>query len=312
MLAEACSATCARAGVRPALAQTSAKPIQIIVPFAPGASADGAARIVANDLGPRLGVRSWSRTRPAAGGVLGLPAGRESTPDGDTLGVGATGRSSQSQSAQQSRNPTAARARPRGQAGSMLPSSWWPSGDPVRRPFAKSSSAPRPRPEGSPMLDRNRHQPAPLRRAVKQATGANLVHVPYRGSARRWSISWPGRFRWRRRPHVRLSAYPVPAAWIALGPCGQQALSVTPEIPHRRRAGSRLRAPSGFIGLFAPAGTPGPVVKKLSQEVAAILPRGARHRRALTSGHGLRGRRDLRALPHRRVRKKMESRRCRR
>ena len=38
----------------PALAQTSQKPIQIIVPFAPGASADGAARIVANELGPLL------------------------------------------------------------------------------------------------------------------------------------------------------------------------------------------------------------------------------------------------------------------
>ena len=40
----------------PALAQTAQKPIQIIVPFAPGASADGAARIVANALVDALSV----------------------------------------------------------------------------------------------------------------------------------------------------------------------------------------------------------------------------------------------------------------
>jgi hypothetical protein len=33
----------------------------------------------------------------------------------------------------------------------------------------------------------------------------------------------------------------------------------------------RWRRASGFIGLFAPAGTPAPVIKKLSREVAAIL-----------------------------------------
>ena len=71
----------------PALAQTSQKPIQIIVPFAPGASADGAARIVANELGPRLGRQVAVENKAGAGGTLGLQQVAKSTPDGDTLGV---------------------------------------------------------------------------------------------------------------------------------------------------------------------------------------------------------------------------------
>src|SRR5262245_42577866 len=75
----------------PAPAQLSQKPMQIIVPFAPGASADGAARIVANELGPRLGRQVIVEHRAGAGGVLGLQMLAKSAPDGDTLGVGATG-----------------------------------------------------------------------------------------------------------------------------------------------------------------------------------------------------------------------------
>ena len=75
----------------PALAQTAQKPIQIIVPFAPGASADGAARIVANELGPRLNRQVVVENKAGAGGTLGLQQLAKSAPDGDTLGVGATG-----------------------------------------------------------------------------------------------------------------------------------------------------------------------------------------------------------------------------
>ena len=75
----------------PALAQTAQKPIQIIVPFAPGASADGAARIVANELGPRLNRQVVVENKAGAGGTLGLQQLAKSAPDGDTLGFGATG-----------------------------------------------------------------------------------------------------------------------------------------------------------------------------------------------------------------------------
>jgi tripartite-type tricarboxylate transporter receptor subunit TctC len=40
-----------------AFAQSSQKPIRIIVPFAPGASADGIARAIATGLGERMGKK---------------------------------------------------------------------------------------------------------------------------------------------------------------------------------------------------------------------------------------------------------------
>ena len=55
-----------------ALAQTSQKSIQILVPFAPGASSDGISRIIANELGPRLSRQIVVENKPGAGGTLGL------------------------------------------------------------------------------------------------------------------------------------------------------------------------------------------------------------------------------------------------
>ena len=64
----------------PALAQTSQKPIQIIVPFAPGASADGAARIVANELGPRLNRQVVVENKAGAGGRSACSRSRSPPP----------------------------------------------------------------------------------------------------------------------------------------------------------------------------------------------------------------------------------------
>src|SRR5467141_3141850 len=74
-----------------ALAQPAQKPIRIIVPFAPGASADGIARAIGNDLGTRMGKSVIVENNVGAGGTTGLMLLAKSPPDGDTLGVGATG-----------------------------------------------------------------------------------------------------------------------------------------------------------------------------------------------------------------------------
>jgi tripartite-type tricarboxylate transporter receptor subunit TctC len=51
-----------------ALAETSQKTIRMIVPFAPGASADGIARALSIDLGKRLGKTVVVENMTGAGG----------------------------------------------------------------------------------------------------------------------------------------------------------------------------------------------------------------------------------------------------
>ena len=75
-----------------AFAQPSQKPIRIIVPFAPGASADGIARAISIELGKRSGKTVVVENMTGAGGSQGLITLSKAPPDGDTLGVGIRGR----------------------------------------------------------------------------------------------------------------------------------------------------------------------------------------------------------------------------
>src|SRR5829696_7871898 len=74
-----------------AQAQSLQKPLQIIVPFAPGGSADGIARILSGELAIKLGRQTYTENKPGAGGSLGLTILAKSPPDGDTIAVAATG-----------------------------------------------------------------------------------------------------------------------------------------------------------------------------------------------------------------------------
>jgi tripartite-type tricarboxylate transporter receptor subunit TctC len=61
------------------------RPIRLIMPNAPGSSADTIGRIVAVKLGDALGQQIVVDNRAGAGGVLGLEIGKNANPDGYTL-----------------------------------------------------------------------------------------------------------------------------------------------------------------------------------------------------------------------------------
>ncbi|HEY5899071.1 MAG TPA: tripartite tricarboxylate transporter substrate binding protein [Burkholderiales bacterium] len=73
-------------GSTPAMAQKyPAKPVRIIVPFAPGGGSDFIARFTAQRLTDALGSQVIVENRPGAGGLLGIEQGVKADPDGYTL-----------------------------------------------------------------------------------------------------------------------------------------------------------------------------------------------------------------------------------
>src|SRR5918911_4863342 len=61
------------------------RPVRLIIPFPPGGSNDVVGRLVANQLGERLGQQVYVDNRGGAGGVIGTEAAATAAPDGYTL-----------------------------------------------------------------------------------------------------------------------------------------------------------------------------------------------------------------------------------
>jgi tripartite-type tricarboxylate transporter receptor subunit TctC len=258
----------------PAHAQPSQKPIQIIVPFAPGGSADGIARLLSSELATRLGRQVYIENKPGAGGSLGLTILAKSPPDGDTLSIaaagalvinphvpGSTGFDPARELAPLAKLidiPLVVVANPKAGLKTI--------GDAINR--AKTSPAGLS--YGTTGVNSSQHLSIEV---LKRMTGANFVHIPYRGSGPATLAAVAG--------EVPMTSTDLTAAHenikagnlIALGVTKAARSKLAPDIPTIAEGVPGFVGPSGFIGIMAPLGTPPARIRQLSAEIAAILVR---------------------------------------
>src|SRR4051794_7014163 len=79
------------AAAQVAPAPSGGQPLKMIVPFAPGGSADTMARLLANPMGASLGKPVVVDNRSGAGGTIGVAAAARAQPDGQTVVLAGTG-----------------------------------------------------------------------------------------------------------------------------------------------------------------------------------------------------------------------------
>ncbi|MBU8544252.1 MULTISPECIES: tripartite tricarboxylate transporter substrate binding protein [Roseomonadaceae] len=257
----------------PALAQSwPSRTIRIVVPFPPGGSTDVLARRLAEKLTAALGQTVVVENRPGAGGTVGADAVAKSAPDGHTLLMGVTGSNAIAGSL--------FRNLPYDPATSFAPLSRVVSAplilvvnkDSPAQDLAGYIAAAKAANGGltyaTPGNGTSMHLTGVM---FGQAAKVELTHVPYRGSAAALTDLIAGQVQSSfadflvALPQVRAGAIrPI----AVTSPARHRLL---PEVPTMQEAGLPGFAATSWQGLFAPAGTPAPVLARLHAEVARAM-----------------------------------------
>ena len=256
-----------------AFSQSSQKTMTIIAPFPPGGSADGIARIVATELAARLGRQTIVDNRPGVGGTLGLTIAAKAPPDGDTLTVGATGGL-----VINPHIPSSTQFDPLKELAPIaklidipivLVTNAKTSAKTVKELIEKSNSTPGGVSFGTTGVNSSQHLAIEL---LKNVTGANLVHVPYRGSAPAVTAVLGDQIPMASVDLTSAYEHTKAGTLTALGVTSAHRAKIAPEIPTVAEGGvPGYDGSAGYIGLFAPAGTPPDKVNQLSRDIAAII-----------------------------------------
>lgn len=248
------------------------RPIRIVVPFPPGGSTDIAARVVGEQLSETWKQPVVIENRPGAGGSVGAEAVARMPADGYALIMGVTGSHAINTSlnsklpyhplrdfepiTQVGVLPNVLVVHPSVSANSLAELIALAKRDPGKFTYASLGSG----------------TAAHLTMEMfKSLAGIDLVHVPYKGSTPAMTAMLAGEV------HVMIDGLPSSLTHIRSGK--MRALAVTssaraaaaPEIPTIAESGFAGFSADAWSGLFAPKGTPPPIVEKLSIEVNRIL-----------------------------------------
>ena len=246
------------------------KPLKIVVIVAPGGSADGVARLVAEHLGPRLGQPVVVENRPGAGGNIATQTVAQSAPDGHTLLLSANNHTI---------NPSLF-----ANAGYTI-DQLVPVAELMEGPSVLAVATDSRFKSLQDVIEEAKKKPGQISfgsagvgipnhiagEMLKKAAGIDMVHVPYRGSGPSMVDAIAG--------HLPVVSSSLVAAMPHLESGKLRALAVTsgkrwpsaPDIPAAAEFGLPGYAHMTWLGLFAPKGVPDDIVARLNREVNAVL-----------------------------------------
>jgi tripartite-type tricarboxylate transporter receptor subunit TctC len=255
----------------PARAQDyPSRPVRIIVPFAPGGSADVFGRFIAQRLQESLGQAFVVDDRPGAGSVIGTDAVAKAAPDGYTLLL---------MSNTHTVNESLVASKPFVLMRDFVPIGPINASDLVlvvkaALPFntlGELLQAARARPDGMSYASSGPGTPYHMAgELLKALARVSIVHVPYKGSAGARTDLLGGQL------EMMFDAIPTMAEHIrsgkvkALATTGRVRSAILPEVPTMAQAGVPGYEATLWLGLMAPRGTPAAVVNKLNAELARI------------------------------------------
>jgi tripartite-type tricarboxylate transporter receptor subunit TctC len=251
----------------PAAAQTwPARPVRIIVPFAPGGGVDTVTRFMAQKLTEQTGGSFIVENRPGGGGILGAELVAKAPPDGHTLFTSAP---------EFSVNPSLRAKMPYDTFRDFSFISQLTSGQfmiashpnvpvrSVRDLIAVAKSRPGQLTYGTSGVGSINHLAGEL---LKSMSGARWVHIPYKGAAPASVAVMGGETDFVIASTTGL-VNPVRAGKMrAIAVTGTARFTGLPDLPTVAESGVPGYAVTGWYGFYAPAGTPAAIVKRLNEE----------------------------------------------
>jgi len=258
-----------------AVAQTPAwpaRPVRIVIAYPPGGSTDVAGRLLAQQLGARLGQQVVVENRAGAGGTVGANSVVRSDPDGYTLLLAA--------SPEVSIAPITMKTMPYDPVRDLLPITgvgqvpFFLVVNPAVPANTLEEFINYARANGEKLSyssfgnNTSNHLAGEL---FKSLTGTRSVHVPYKGSGPSMIDLIGGQVQYSFDTPPAVLEHVRGGKLRALAVASRQRLPSAPQIPTFAEAGLPAFSGGTWFGLLAPARTPRAVIDRVNSEVVALL-----------------------------------------
>ena len=253
-------------------AQYPAKPLRLIVPFAPGGSTDIFARLIAERAQAPLGQPVVVENRAGAAGNIGAEAVVRSAPDGYTLLMATTGVMAINNALYKNMTYDAAKdLEPVLYVASITNVLIVPPDSPaksVAELIALAKKEPGKLTFASSGAGASTHMSAEL---FKSMAGIDILHVPYKGSGPAMPDLMSGRVSMMFENAPGAVSHIKAGKLRALAQTGLKRSSALPEVPTVAESGVPGYESLSWSGIAVPAGTPRAVIDRLNKDLNSIL-----------------------------------------